>query len=117
MLKTEAVVLRLRKLVSPVSSNTTALPAWNATSAPRYCQLVVTPMSHVDPFLPVQVSAVTYVTSRPTILFTVSLVKPAVTPAGSGASVNPPKPEPPRVLYLINGTSPIAGTPVRTPRV
>src|SRR6266568_2175497 len=115
MLNAEAVVFRLRTFVKAVSFNITPLPAEKVTSAPRYCQLVVTPMSQGVPFVPVQVRDAMSETSKPTILLAVSLVRMAVTPGGSAASVKAPKPEPPiEPLYLINGTSPSAGTPVIT---
>ena len=113
MLNTPAVVVRFNWSVNAVSSKTTALPAWNVTLAPRYCQLVVTPMSHGVPFVPVHVRAATLTTSNPTTLFAVSFVRTAVTPAGSDASEKALKPAPPSVLYLISGTSPNAGTPVK----
>ena len=70
-------------------------------------------MSQVGPMVPVQVKAATVCTSTPTMLFAVSFVKTAVTPAGNDGKAKAPKPAPPiEPLYLINGTSPSVGTPV-----
>src|ERR1035441_4279218 len=105
MLNTPAVVVRFNWFVNAVSSKTTALPAWNVTLAPRYCQLVVTAISHVGPVVLFQVRAATFATNNPTTLFAASFVRTAVTPAGSDVSENALKPAPPSVLRSEEHTS------------
>src|SRR5437879_1482578 len=95
MLNTLTVAVRFSTFVKAVSSSNTPLPGWNTTSAPKYDQLVVTPVSQAVPLVPVHVYDATFCTSRPTILLAVSFVRTAVTPAGNDDRLNAPKPEPP----------------------